>query len=614
MRRPVITRARLVKKAQELGSLASATFIVLSVCGVALASMTGASVPLPAPIRTYFEKPMVERTAQAHIASQGVTAPVTCIATVDVHGWRDRGQRVADLTVVSTRPLEMTSAAGRMASVSPEGSIIASLAGRRVLASVSRIAASALPSSGSVSVRLVAVPQGETVGLVVDSVLSGGRAAAVTGASASPQPYRPSPSMPATTASAPHVDRLSAYYGKPGSNVTVFGAGFGADRADGYVVCAGARADVVSWSDTEIVFTVPAEAVRPGYVGIWANGRSSNGIYFVPADRPTVSAISPREGAPGTVVSITGTDFGAEQRGGWVSFAGASGQVVSWSDTHIRVIVPRGVLAGWAGVVANGLSSNGILYGPYGLPFVSSVSTQRLTRGESVTISGRDFGSDPGWVLIDKAKVTPDSWSDSTVTFTVPAGVRPGYLGILRDDLYTSNGWWVDLVPRLKGVSSWWARPGAEVALTGVGFGHSRGDFRITVAGVPVPDAQIRSWTDSTVRFVVPVAARSGYVGVGTAASCSNGIYLVVETPARIDAVSPRPAAPGDILTVTGTGFGAPGGSGRVLIGGGYPCETISWSDTTAVVRVPDGARSGYVGVLKQNVSSNGVWLTVTPE
>jgi len=610
------SRAAFKKKLKELGSLMSATLIVLGVCGVALVSMAGARGDIPEPVRALFQRPMLERSAQAHLSSQGLVKPVVCVADVKVIGWRDRTTRVTEISVLTARPVEVSSEVGQQASVSPAGAVAASLEGRRLLASVKAPVAARMPAKGSARVRLIAVPQGDTVGLVIDEVLSG--ASALDSAAETLKPPTPRPAAPSVTstvaeAPAPVAESLSVYYGKPGTKITLIGAGFGAAQDDSFVVCSGARAQVESWSDVRIDFIVPADATLPGYVGVHVGGRSSNGLYFIPADRPTVTSISPREGAPGTLVTISGSDFGTVQGTGWVSFAGATAEVVSWADDRIQVVVPRNAAAGWAGVVANGLSSNGLLYGPYGLPYVSAVSTQRLTKGDTVVITGRDFGDVKGWVLIGTAKVTPTTWSDKRVTFTVPAGVRSGYLGILREDRYTSNGWWVNLVPRMQALSSWWARPGSEITLTGIGFGSSKGDYRVTVGRVEVPDADIASWSDTSIRVRVPASAPSGYVGVGTVAACSNGKYLVVETPATVSSVVPRTARVGDLITVTGSGFGPASAGSRVLIGGVHECAVEDWADGVARVRVPAGASSGYVGVIKQNVSSNGVWLNVAP-
>jgi hypothetical protein len=67
---------------------------------------------------------------------------------------------------------------------------------------------------------------------------------------------------------------------------------------------------------------------------------------------PTITNISPSSGdvVGATTVTITGTDFGAAQGAGGVTFGGNAATIVSWSDTQIVCTAPVG-LAGFVDVV-----------------------------------------------------------------------------------------------------------------------------------------------------------------------------------------------------------------------------------------------------------------------
>jgi hypothetical protein len=244
-----------------------------------------------------------------------------------------------------------------------------------------------------------------------------------------------------------------------------------------------------------------------------------------------VTAISPREGAPGTVVTFKGKRFGASQSGGWVTFSGSSAQVVSWSDTVIKAIVPRDAASGYAGVVAHGMTSNGILYGPLGSPFVASVEAPMgsswppvLIPGKQASIRGRGFGVGIGRIAIGGLMVQATYWSPTEVRFTVPRKMRDGYVGVVRRDAWTSNGVWVPTAPRLDSVSSQVVGPLGSVTLTGLEFGESRGARQAYIGGRP---ASVTSWSDNQVTMQLP-AVPTRYVGVGTNSACSNGIWVHV--------------------------------------------------------------------------------------
>ncbi len=601
-------KARALRTLRELSSLAIATAIVLSVCGVAIASMTSSEID-PADILgievPWTMKDGGEREAQLYTSAEGLTEPVTYVADIDVKGWYDRSQRVVQAVVNSAEPIDRhASEVAGPSTVAPARVFSQMLAGRNVLTGVTRSAAEVLPASGEAKVRLIVTPEGETATLLIDRVLEPALSVAQLAPGGLELPLIPA------AGPGPVVDGLSRTWGRPGEQVEIFGSGFGDAQQASWVACAGERAEAVSWSDTHVVFTVPAAATSSGYVGVVVGGTSSNGIYFVPFDKPVLDSITPREGEPGTIVTLHGANFGAEPEGGWVSFAGVTAEVVEWSDTEIRVVVPRAAQAGYAGVILHGLSSNGILYAPYGLPSIESVSTRRLTRGLEVIVSGRDFGPAPGVLVLNGTRFTADQWTARRIVFSVPAGLRSGYIGVMRDDLYTSNGVWVNVVPTITSLSKWWSPPGATIAVDGAGFGADPTQFVVTVGGVP---AQTTSWTDTRLEVTVPPSASSGYVGVGTNAACSNGRYLVVEHKASIASVTPRRVSAGERITITGTDLGTASPKNRVLIGGVYECAIDSWTSNRIVAVVPGGAESGYVGVIKQNVSSNGVWLTVTP-
>jgi hypothetical protein len=76
---------------------------------------------------------------------------------------------------------------------------------------------------------------------------------------------------------------------------------------------------------------------------------------------PTLSSVSPSSGAPGTVVTIAGSNLGTAPSGSNVTFNGVPATPTSWSPTSIIAAVPAGattgnVVAMIAGVPSNALS------------------------------------------------------------------------------------------------------------------------------------------------------------------------------------------------------------------------------------------------------------------
>lgn len=130
-------------------------------------------------------------------------------------------------------------------------------------------------------------------------------------------------------------------------------------------------------------------AIGPGTQSRWASAASV-----------VIDSISPDSGAPGIVATLTGRNFNAARGvlvptvSSPVRFGNAIATVLSWSETVIRVRVPRGY--GLVPVSVQGVSSS--IYFNYKTPRVSAIDPASGSVGKdqcqvaTVTIRGQDFG------------------------------------------------------------------------------------------------------------------------------------------------------------------------------------------------------------------------------
>src|SRR5262249_46450073 len=82
--------------------------------------------------------------------------------------------------------------------------------------------------------------------------------------------------------------------------------------------------------------------------------------------------------------------------------------------------------------------------------------------------------------------------------------------------------------------------------------------------------------------------------------------------PPNISGLSPSTGSAGQVVTISGSGFGATQQAGTVHFNGASTSPT-SWSDTSIQVPVPSNASSGNVVVTVWSVNSNSVSFTVLP-
>jgi endoglucanase len=150
--------------------------------------------------------------------------------------------------------------------------------------------------------------------------------------------------------------------GNPGASVTLAGTGFGATQGTSTVNFGTLNAAVTSWSNTQIVATVPNVPVNTAVgLTVTVNGVASNAVNFLVTSPvpPAITTLSPTSGAVGSTVTITGSNFGGFQGSSTVRFGATNATIVSWSNTQLVVTVPS-IAAGLVqvNVIVNGNISN----------------------------------------------------------------------------------------------------------------------------------------------------------------------------------------------------------------------------------------------------------------
>jgi hypothetical protein len=138
----------------------------------------------------------------------------------------------------------------------------------------------------------------------------------------------------------PAITNVSPTSGPAGTLVTISGGAFGSAQGTGSVWLGSGYAPVVSWTNTQVVVTVPPIATS-GNVQVQQGGIWTNGLPFY-VNTATISNVSPASGVAGTQVTITGSGFGASQGNGQVWLGTAYGLVQSWTDAQIVAAVASG--------------------------------------------------------------------------------------------------------------------------------------------------------------------------------------------------------------------------------------------------------------------------------
>lgn len=194
-------------------------------------------------------------------------------------------------------------------------------------------------------------------------------------------------------------------------------------------------------------------------------------------------------------------------------------------------------------------------------------------------------------------------------------------------------------VPEIISVEPAVGVPGDIMTISGRNFGPAKSTVSyVEISGSRLTSSSYLSWSDTSIRVVLPSNIADGLVFVGTVAGRSKpdfftnraNIPVQVRPDARtsvpaVHSVTPEKAYVGQVLTVSGLNFGSSRGKSQVLFSSGkadsfdsdaefIPASEADfdyeyWDDTEIRVRVPDGATGGVLFVKTGKGESNRIRL-----
>lgn len=185
---------------------------------------------------------------------------------------------------------------------------------------------------------------------------------------------------------------------------------------------------------------------------------------------PSIEDINPAVGSSGDTMTIKGSNFGSVRDNSYVELSGrritASGYV-DWSENEIKIIIPSNVQDGLVNVVtSSGKSKPAFFANEAGipveapldtvssLPVISSISPSSASVGESIVVTGMNFGSvrgnsfvlfsanredaasgedDSPSVAANEDEFDYESWSDTEIRVRVPDGAASGTVTVKTD-------------------------------------------------------------------------------------------------------------------------------------------------------------------------------------
>jgi sugar lactone lactonase YvrE len=190
----------------------------------------------------------------------------------------------------------------------------------------------------------------------------------------------------------PTLLHFTPIQGKPGALVTLSGQHFAATAAANTVRFNGIAAPVLIATATTLTVRVPATATTGTIEVITAEGAGRGRQNFTVYQPPTLTVMTPAEGVPGSVVTLTGTHFAPIGAQDTVWFNNVPALVQEVTVNRLQVQVPAGALSGKVRISTLGgqvvSSQDFVVWSP---PTLTSFTPSRGKVGDLITLTGRNF-------------------------------------------------------------------------------------------------------------------------------------------------------------------------------------------------------------------------------
>ncbi len=405
-----------------------------------------------------------------------------------------------------------------------------------------------------------------------------------------------------------HINSVNPVQGTAGTQLIVYGTGFGATRGSNNVVFNSVNAtSIVSWVNDKITVAVPANSVSGSLEVVISGVRSNSKTVSI----ISVNSLSAARGAVNTQISVNGTGFGGTKGVNKILINDIEMPVAGglWTDGMVRVTIPETAVSGPIKAVINDFETNTIPFEVVRFAADTPIAPAYGPAGTLVTINGAGFGTAKGAVAFNGVSAALiNEWKDNKITATLPAGASSGPITVTTGGIVLSSSQASFKLSKINSITPSYGPIGAVIKLAGEGFGTAQAGNSIKFNGATASSSDILSWSDNLIEVKVPQGASTGGVKVNIWGIDSSAFAFTVT---NIASVVPAYGPIGTPVTINGAGFGAIAGvvkfnAATAIVAPG------DWSDTAIITTVPDAALSGTVSVNVSGILNTWAGFKVT--
>ncbi|MCG8421222.1 MAG: IPT/TIG domain-containing protein [Proteobacteria bacterium] len=384
------------------------------------------------------------------------------------------------------------------------------------------------------------------------------------------------------------IQRFAPQSGIPGTRVEIIGSGF---RQGDQVFIGSTPLRVQRMTPRRIVAIIPPNARTDFLIVANSSGEQSRSArqFTVLAPNPVILAVEPASGFPGTVVRISGQNFGPRAR----VFYGKhrqlrpAGRGPGWIDVRIP---PDARVSRWIFVESrSGRARSPQKFALTQPPVISRIAPTYGGVGQRVDVYGRNFL--PG----DRVKIA-GVWAEilqlrpNRITVRIPAGARSGPIAVRRGKLkaISPEAFTVLYAPVIHNFSPAEGEPGTKVTISGDYFTP---DARVNYGSFNLRVLQRQGNHTLVVRVPRQVTSQQPFTvrtRAGQTVSAKRFRAFVYPTIADMQ---PRQGYPGTQVTL----FGSLLNRVDAVLLDNVPLTVISRKPKRLVAKIPPGAQDGWI-------------------
>ena len=387
----------------------------------------------------------------------------------------------------------------------------------------------------------------------------------------------------------------------------------------------------------------------------------------LPTPPPAITNLSPSGALIGMPITINGTNFGATQGTGTVTFNGISATPTTWTDTSIVAPAPSGTTTGPVVVTARGQASNGITFTLLTAGTIAGTITRTsdgapingalvealqagVVKNSAATASNGAYTmssvitgtydvrvSAVGFETKLQNSITVTTNNTTTVDENLAAGATGGDISYVYDEsgrlisvvtatetvtyTYDSAGNLLSTtrtntnLPSIIEFTPNSSPIGATVTIFGTGFSTTSSQNTVKFNGVT---ATIASATATQIVTSVPASATTGAITVNTPlglATSSTPFTVTASAAPTITGFTPTIGAAGAAVTINGTNFETTLANNRLAFNNTF-AQVNTTTASSIGATVPTGGTSGRISVTTPNgkaVSSGDFFIPPSP-